>query len=215
MPLTSVGRTRCVSVDRQRVGPAVDLARAGEDDLRAGIVVAARLEQRQLAAAVDLEIRVRIPHAVDVAHLAGEVEDDVAVAHEVVHRALLADVGDVDADAIGDAVDVEQVAAVVGDQRVDEQHVGAELDEPAREVAADEAEAAGDHHAAAAVELAVVGGHGAARGRCAIGVGGVATAPARRCWRRTTSANHRRITSTPVLKMRRKLKNCDLPNARW
>jgi hypothetical protein len=29
-----------------------------------------------------------------------------------------------------DAVDVEQVAAVVGDQRVDEQHVGAELDEP-------------------------------------------------------------------------------------
>ena len=84
---------------------------------------------------------------------------------------LLADVGDVDAHAIGDAVDVEQVAAVVGDQRVDEQHVGAELDELAREVAADEAEAAGDHHAAAAVELAVVARHGAARSR---GGGGAA-----------------------------------------
>ena len=72
---------------------------------------------------------------------------------------LLPDVGDVDADAIGDAVDVEQVAAVVGDQRVDEQDVGAEVDELAREVAADEAEPAGDHHAAAAVELAVVAGH--------------------------------------------------------
>ena len=62
--------------------------------------------------------------------------------------------------AIGDAVDVEQVAAVVGDQRVDEQDVGAEVDQLARQVAADEAEAAGDHHGAAAVELAVVGGHG-------------------------------------------------------
>ena len=50
-------------------------------------------------------------------------------AHQVVHRRALADVGDVHADAVFDARDVEQVAAVVGDQRVDEQHVRAELDE--------------------------------------------------------------------------------------
>ena len=85
----------------------------------------------------------------------------VAVAHQVVHRALLADVGDVDAQAIVDAVDVEQIAAVVGDQRVDQQHVGAEIDQLTRQVAADEAEAAGDHHPPAAVELAVSHGHGA------------------------------------------------------
>ena len=157
-----VGRPHELALaDRQRVGPAVDLARAGEDDLHVRVVVAARLENRQLAAAVDLEIRVRIAHAVDVAHLAREVEDDVAIAHEIVHRRLLADVGDVDVHAIGDAVDVEEVAAVVGDQRVDEQDVRAEIDERAREVAADEAEAAGDHHLAAAIELAVV--HGYAR----------------------------------------------------
>ena len=78
-----------------------------------------------------------------------------------------------------DAVDVEQVAAVVGDQRVDEQHVGAELDQLPREVAADEAEAAGDHHAAAAVELAVVASRRSRR-RAAAGVG----ASARRCSRR-------------------------------
>ena len=59
--------------------------------------MAARLEQRQLAAAVDLEIGVRIPHAVDVADLPGEVEDDLATAHQVVHRARLPHVGDVDA----------------------------------------------------------------------------------------------------------------------
>ena len=56
--------------------------------------------------------------------------------------------------SILDAGDVEQVAAVLGDQRIDEQHVGAELDEAVREVAADEAEAAGDHHAPAAIESA-------------------------------------------------------------
>ena len=100
----------------------------------------------------------RIAHAVDVADLPGEIEDDLAVAHEVVHRARLPDVGDVDAHAILDARDVEEVAAVVGNERVDEQDVGAEIDEAAREVAADEPEPAGDHHAAAAIELAR-GGH--------------------------------------------------------
>src|SRR5581483_6557027 len=114
---------------------------------------AARFENRELAAAVDVEIRVRIADAVDVAHLAGEVEDDGAILHEVVHRALLPDVGDVDLDAVRDAVDVEQVAAVRGNQRVDEKDVRAEIDEPAREVAADEPEAAGHHDPAPAVEL--------------------------------------------------------------
>ena len=87
-----------------------------------------------------------IPHAVDVADLAGEIEDHVLLAHQIVHRGLLADVGDVDADAIFEAADVEQIAAVVVDQRVDEQDARAEVDELPGQVAADEAEAAGDHH---------------------------------------------------------------------
>ena len=127
---------------------------------------------------------------------------------------LLADVGDVDADAVLDAVDVEQVAAVVGDQRIDEQDVGAERDQRAREVAADEAEAAGDHHAAAAVELEVGRRSRAiSRPRRRVGAGGrigalvVASDDERR-----TRASSRR---SPVLKSRRKLKNCDLPYARW
>ena len=92
-------------------------------------------------------------HAVDVADLPGEIEDDLAVAHEIVHRARLADVGDIDADTVFDARDVGEVAAVVGDERIDEQHVGAEIGEPAGEIAADEAEPARDHHAPAAIEL--------------------------------------------------------------
>ena len=137
---------------RQLVRLAVDLPRAGEDHLRARIVMTARLEQRQLAAAVDVEIGVRVAHAVDVADLAGEVENHVAALHQVIHRARLPHIGDVDRHLVFNAGDVEQVAAVLGNQRVDEQHVGAELHEPVREVAADETETAGDHHAPAAIE---------------------------------------------------------------
>ena len=85
----------------------------------------------------------------------GQVEDDVPVAHQIVHRARLAHIRDVHAHAIGDAVDVEEVAAVVGNERVDDEDVGAESGQPVRQIAADEPEAAGDEHLAAAVELAV------------------------------------------------------------
>ena len=88
MPLTSVGLTRCCSVTGSALGTSVYLPGAREHDLHARIVAAARLEDGQLAAAVDLEIRVRVLHAVDVADLAREVEDHVLVAHQVVHRAL-------------------------------------------------------------------------------------------------------------------------------
>src|SRR5438132_1691297 len=85
-------------------------AAARRNELHGRIGIATRREDRQLTAAVDFEVRVRIAHAVDVAHLAGEVEDHRAVADQVVHRRLLAHVGDVHAQSIGEAVDVEQVA---------------------------------------------------------------------------------------------------------
>jgi len=46
------------------------------------------------------------------------------------------------ADAVLDAVDVEQIAAVFGNEGIDQQDVGAQIDEPARQVAPDEPEAA-------------------------------------------------------------------------
>ena len=111
----------------------------------------------------------------------------LAVADQDVHRAARWRTSrDVHAHAVLDAGDVEQVAAVVGDHRVDEQHVGAEIDELPREVAADEPEAAGDEHAAAAVELPVISRHSCP--------GAIASA-AFMCSRRMTSANHSLKTS--------------------
>ena len=127
-------------VHRQVERAAVDLARAGVDDLELGVAPAHRLEQPQLARAVDLEVGHRVAHRVDVAHLAGQVEQHLLAAHQVLH-AVAAHVGDVDADLVLVAVEVEQVAAVVGQQAVDRGHLRAQVGERAAQVRADEAEA--------------------------------------------------------------------------
>jgi hypothetical protein len=97
--------------------------------LASGVVVAARLEQvswlRQLISRSVYGSRMLSMWLTWPARL----KITSRSLHQVVHRALLAHVGDVDAHAVLDARDVEQVAAVVGDERVDEQHVGAEIDE--------------------------------------------------------------------------------------
>ena len=88
--------------------------------LISGIVLAAGFEDGELRAAVDLQVGVRVLHRVHVAGLAGQVEQVVLPLHEVAHAVLVAHVGDIDADAVLDAGDVEEVAAVFGDQAVDQ-----------------------------------------------------------------------------------------------
>ena len=83
------------------------------------------------------------------ARLAGEVEEDVLVADEVAEAVLVADVGDVHRQPVLDAGDVVEQAAVLGHERVDDRDHRAQLEQLAREVGADEAEAAGDQNAPA------------------------------------------------------------------
>ena len=94
----------------------------------------------------------RISHAVDVAHLTREVEDHVLSAHGRRHRRGVAHIGHFHAHAIGDAVDVEPVAAVVVDERIDDRDLRVECHELARQVAADESEPAGDEDPPSGVE---------------------------------------------------------------
>ena len=81
-------------------------------------------------------------------------------------------------------------------QRIDEQHVGAQVHQAAGQVAADEAQAAGDQDAAAPVELAVGDAHGAATCRPAAGAAAPAgtsraPAPVRRAARHHDQLHHR------------------------
>ena len=114
---------RMLLVDRQVVGPAVDLARAGVDDPDRRVVLAARLEDRQLRAAVDLEVGLRVGHRIEMARLPGQVEQEVLIAHESGHRMAVADIGDVDLHPVRDVPDVVTQAAVLGDQAVDDRDV--------------------------------------------------------------------------------------------
>ena len=142
-------------IDREVVGLSINLPRAGIDDFHPRIVPPAGFEDGELRGAVDVEIGARILHRVEVAGLAGEVEDEVLALHEILQAVLVAHVGDVHAHAAGEAVDVEKIAAVFRDEAVHEQHVGAEVHELPREIRADEAEAAGDEDAFAAEVLSV------------------------------------------------------------
>ena len=101
----------------------------------------------------------------------------------------------------------------------------AKPDQLVREVAADEPDAAGDHHPAIAIEIAVAvdAGRGLGSHGCG-GPGGAAwravglrkrTAVVCRPRPRTTSCSHSFMTSIPVQNTRRKWKNCDRPWVRW
>ena len=122
---------------------AVDLPRAGEDDLDVGIELAAGFENRQLGPAVDLQVGLRIDHRIQVAGLARQIEQEVVAADEVPQAVLVSNVGDVDLDAAGELGDVEEVAAVLGYQAIDERDVGAVFNESTGEVRSDEAQPTG------------------------------------------------------------------------
>src|SRR5262245_40129642 len=61
-------------VNRQIIGLAVELAGTGEDDFDRRIVFPAGFEDRELSAAVDLQVGVGGAHRIHVAGLTGEVE---------------------------------------------------------------------------------------------------------------------------------------------
>src|SRR5207302_10572498 len=107
-------------------------------------------------------------HRVEVAYLPGQVEDVVLVSDEEADRPRIADVRIVDVDAVHDLADVVRVPAVVGDQRVDDRHLGTELDQPLRQMRADEPEAAGNEDTGALIgrERGKVHGPPMVFGRC-------------------------------------------------
>ena len=134
-------------------GPPVHLPGAGEDDLRPGIFPAATLEQGKLAAPVDLEVGHRIAHAVDVADLARQAEDQVTTLDEIPETVGIPDVGEVDVHPVRNPFQVFQPGAVLAKHRVHHHHLGTPRDESVDEIAPDESDAARDQDLATGVEI--------------------------------------------------------------
>jgi hypothetical protein len=129
-------------IDRQILWHAVDLARAGIDDPHSPRQAPARLQELQLRHRVNLHVPLREVHAVHVADLAGQVEDDVAGSEPIGEPFRLADRVRTHLDPVADRLDVVGIGAAARDRGIHDGDLRSGLDQPDREVAADEAKPA-------------------------------------------------------------------------
>ena len=90
-------------------------------------MLTARLQDRELSCRVDGEVGERIGHGVQMAGLAGKVEQIVLSLDQMSDRVRIPDIADVDAHLVPDTVNVEEVPAVARNQAVDDRHPGTQL----------------------------------------------------------------------------------------
>src|SRR5262245_1435674 len=177
-------------IDRQVFRPSILLARAREDNLRAGRILAASLEEPKLSLTVHHQVRIRIAHAMDVADLPGQIEDKPPAPQRLLHRLLVSHVGYVHGNMLLDVCEVEAVGAGVRYQGVHDCYPRPEAHQPPDKITADEPVATGNQNGRT-VEGLLYRRH--------------QRFPAA-AWR-TTSRHHRRTMSIPTSAMRRGVKN--------
>ncbi len=142
----STGFNGCASLTGSDVRPPVDLPRAGEDYLDLWIAGAACLQDRKLRTAIDFQVGHRIDHGIEVTRLSGQIEKVVFSANERLQTVSVAHVGDIDVQLVAKTFEVERIAAVLGNQAIDEGKVGPETNEPAGQVGADKAQTSRDQN---------------------------------------------------------------------
>jgi hypothetical protein len=143
-------RGRMFFVDRQVERPSVYLpsTRVHNDCVRR--MPSDQLQEREMAAGVQVQVAHRIRHRFQMTHLPRDVEDHV---HSLKNRrddSCVIDVSDDDLADRADVVQVARVAAMSRDQGVENRDLGARCSERVDHVGSDKAEATGDHAAQAA-----------------------------------------------------------------
>ena len=133
-----------------------DLPGRRVDDGGGDVLAPEEFEEAELARGVHAQVEERIVHRIDVAHLAGQVEDELSGQRRGAHFGPL-HVAEISLDhcdrrvwrtgtirdpAVGDQVG--RVGPMARDPRVEDRHLGAAPREAQREVGSDEAESAGD-----------------------------------------------------------------------
>ena len=79
-------------------------------------------------------------------HLSAQVKDVILTANQVINRHFIADVAIVDAHLIGNWLDIELIAAIVGDHGVKDRYSRSQRDQFDRQIGANKAHAACDQH---------------------------------------------------------------------
>ena len=83
-------------MNREKVGSAINLAGAGINNPDGGVVFPACFQDEELGPAIDVEIHKRIFHGVEVACLAGEVEQIVLALDQVSDAEFISNVSDIE-----------------------------------------------------------------------------------------------------------------------
>jgi len=99
-----------------------------------------------LRRAIYREVMFRRIHRIEMAGLAGKVEQEILAEQQMAQRGRIADIGDVDPYPLAYVGDVGEIGARLGDHAVDEQYLGAERHQTPRHRRTYEADATGDHH---------------------------------------------------------------------
>ena len=131
-------------VDRQVIRFSVKLAGAGKNDLDPGIGLAANLKDTKLCGCVDLEVRLRISHRIQVAGLPGKVEQVILILEQIGHRKRIAHVAHIHRDLVADVLDIVWIAAVLRDQAINQRDLRPLGYQRTGKIGADETQTAGD-----------------------------------------------------------------------
>ncbi len=121
-----------ILVHREIIRFSVDLPRAGENHFDPWIALPAGFQNRNLRAAVDLQVGIRIVHGIHMAGLSSQVEQVVLIRHQVTHAVGVPHVRDIHPHAVLDPRDVKGIAAVLRHQAVEQRHFSAQAGQPAR-----------------------------------------------------------------------------------
>jgi hypothetical protein len=74
------------------LGGSIHKSRTGKDNLRFRADLSASFEDDQVASAVDVQIEERVAIAVNVAHLRGEIEENIDIPDSFSHQGSVADI---------------------------------------------------------------------------------------------------------------------------
>src|SRR5215472_12307696 len=107
-----------ILVNRKVEGLAIDLPGARVDDLDMRIEVPACLEQGQLRCTIDLEIAMRSGHRIKMAGASGKIEYVVDSTDRMIDYRVIADVRDNYLDPVANTIDVVEVPALPGIERI-------------------------------------------------------------------------------------------------
>ena len=131
---------------RQTLRTSINLPRAGENNLYVRIVVTAGLKQGQLCGTIQFQIVTWVEQRVEVAHLSGEIENNVDTTNDVIDNVVISDIAVNEFDTIGDAVEVKRITSLFRQQRINDCHFNTQINECVREITANKPHATGDQH---------------------------------------------------------------------